>query len=331
MIRGGRHLGDRSLFPQNGQDVSTQEALLAFIAQHYSDRAVPAQIIVSEPVDEPALVDMLSTQAGYTVRIQSKPTGERKSWLQMTINNAQLAITRQVAQKTTQSARLQALQMALNLPNLQRIECFDISHTMGEATVASCVVYDLEAMQNSQYRRYNISGITPGDDYAAMRDALTRRYTKIQQTDAQRPDLILIDGGTGQLNIAKAVMDDLGITDIMLIGVAKGVERKAGMEQLISTDGQATRLSPDDPALHLIQQIRDEAHRFAITGHRARRAKSRVTSSLEDIAGVGAKRRQKLLETFGGMRELKNAGVAEIAQVEGISLKLAEQIYQALR
>jgi excinuclease ABC subunit C len=331
MIRGGRHLGDRSLFPQNGQDVSTQEALLAFIAQHYSDRAVPAQIIVSEPVDEPALVDMLSTQAGYAVRIQSKPTGERKSWLQMTINNAQLAITRQVAQKTTQSARLQALQMALNLPNLQRIECFDISHTMGEATVASCVVYDLEAMQNSQYRRYNISGITPGDDYAAMRDALTRRYTKIQQTDAQRPDLILIDGGTGQLNIAKAVMDDLGITDIMLIGVAKGVERKAGMEQLISTDGQATRLSPDDPALHLIQQIRDEAHRFAITGHRARRAKSRVTSSLEDIAGVGAKRRQKLLETFGGMRELKNAGVAEIAQVEGISLKLAEQIYQALR
>jgi excinuclease ABC subunit C len=331
MIRGGRHLGDRSLFPQNGQDVSTQEALLAFIAQHYSDRAVPAQIIVSEPVDEPALVDMLSTQAGYAVRIQSKPTGERKSWLQMTINNAQLAITRQVAQKTTQSARLQALQMALNLPNLQRIECFDISHTMGEATVASCVVYDLEAMQNSQYRRYNISGITPGDDYAAMRDALTRRYTKIQQTDAQRPDLILIDGGAGQLNIAKAVMDDLGITDIMLIGVAKGVERKAGMEQLISTDGQATRLSPDDPALHLIQQIRDEAHRFAITGHRARRAKSRVTSSLEDIAGVGAKRRQKLLETFGGMRELKNAGVAEIAQVEGISLKLAEQIYQALR
>jgi excinuclease ABC subunit C len=265
------------------------------------------------------------------VRIQSKPTGERKSWLQMTINNAQLAITRQVAQKTTQSARLQALQMALNLPNLQRIECFDISHTMGEATVASCVVYDLEAMQNSQYRRYNISGITPGDDYAAMRDALTRRYTKIQQTDAQRPDLILIDGGAGQLNIAKTVMDDLGITDIMLIGVAKGVERKAGMEQLISTDGQATRLSPDDPALHLIQQIRDEAHRFAITGHRARRAKSRVTSSLEDIAGVGAKRRQKLLETFGGMRELKNAGVAEIAQVEGISLKLAEQIYQALR
>ncbi|NOT18634.1 MAG: excinuclease ABC subunit UvrC [Sulfuriferula sp.] len=331
MIRGGRHLGDRSIFPQNAQDVSTHEALSAFIAQHYTDRAVPAQIIVSEQVDEPALVEMLSTQAGYAVRIHSKPTGERKTWLQMTINNAQLAITRQVTQKTTQSARLQALQTALNLPNLQRIECFDISHTMGEATVASCVVYDLEAMQNSQYRRYNISGITPGDDYAAMRDALTRRYTKIQQTDAQRPDLILIDGGTGQLNIAKAVMDDLGITDIMLIGVAKGVERKAGMEQLISTDGEATRLSPDDPALHLIQQIRDEAHRFAITGHRARRAKARVTSSLEDIAGVGAKRRQKLLETFGGMRELKNAGVAEIAQVEGISLKLAEQIYQALR
>ncbi len=331
MIRGGRHLGDRSLFPQNAQDASPQEALNAFITQHYSGRAVPVQVIVSENIDEPALVTMLSEQAGYAVRIMSKPTGERKTWLQMTINNAQLAITRQVAQKSTQSARLQALQTALNLPNLQRVECFDISHTMGEATVASCVVYDLEAMQNSQYRRYNISGITPGDDYAAMRDALTRRYTKIQQTEAKRPDLILIDGGAGQLNIAKAVMDDLGITDITLIGVAKGVERKAGMEQLISTDGLATRLSPDDPALHLIQQIRDEAHRFAITGHRARRAKARITSSLEDIPGVGAKRRQKLLETFGGMRELKNAGVTEIAQVDGISLKLAEQIYQALR
>ncbi len=331
MIRGGRHLGDRSIFPQNAQEADTQEALTAFLTQHYSERAIPAQIIVSESVDEPALAAMLSEQAGYPVRIQAKPTGERKTWLQMTINNAQLAITRQVAQKSTQSARLLALQQALQLPNLQRIECFDISHTMGEATVASCVVYDLETMQNSQYRRYNISGITPGDDYAAMRDALTRRYTKIQQTEAKRPDLILIDGGLGQLNIAKAVMDDLGITDIMLIGVAKGVERKAGMEQLISTDGQATRLSADDPALHLIQQIRDEAHRFAITGHRARRAKARVTSSLEDIPGVGAKRRQKLLETFGGMRELKNAGVAEIAQVEGVSLKLAEQIYQALR
>lgn len=331
MIRGGRHLGDRSIFPQNAQDVDTQEALAAFLTQHYSGRAIPSQIIVSEVIEHDAITAMLSEQAGYKVSISANVSGERKSWLQMTINNAQLAITRQVAQKFTQNARLAALQNALNMPNLQRVECFDISHTMGEATVASCVVYDQEIMQPGQYRRYNISCITPGDDYAAMRDALTRRYIRIQQTDAKRPDLILIDGGAGQLNIAKAVMDDLGISDIVLIGVAKGVERKAGMEQLITTDGQATRLPADDPALHLIQQIRDEAHRFAITGHRARRAKARTSSSLEDIAGVGPKRRQKLLETFGGLRELKNAGIEEIAQVEGISKVLAEQIYQALR
>lgn len=331
MIRGGRHLGDRSIFPQNAQDVTTQEALTAFLTQHYLDRAIPTQIIVSEAIEHEAIAAMLSEQAGYKVTINANPGAERKAWLRMTVNNAELAITRQVAQKSTQNARLVALQQALNLPNLQRVECFDISHTMGEATVASCVVYDQEAMQPGQYRRYNISGITPGDDYAAMRDVLTRRYTKIQQTDAKRPDLILIDGGAGQLNIAQTVMDDLGITDITLIGVAKGVERKAGMEQLITTDGHATRLSPEDPALHLVQQIRDEAHRFAITGHRARRGKARTTSSLEDIAGVGPKRRQKLLETFGGLRELKNAGVEEIAQVEGISKALAEHIYQALR
>ncbi|ARU30691.1 excinuclease ABC subunit C [Sulfuriferula sp. AH1] len=331
MIRGGRHLGDRSIFPQNAQDVTTQEALTAFLTQHYLDRAIPPQIIVSEAIEHEAIAAMLSEQAGYKVIINANPGAERKTWLRMTVNNAELAIARQVAQKSTQNARLAALQNALNLPNLQRVECFDISHTMGEATVASCVVYDQEAMQPGQYRRYNISGITPGDDYAAMRDALTRRYTRIQQTEARRPGLILIDGGAGQLNIAQSVMDDLGITDITLIGVAKGVERKAGMEQLITTDGHATRLSPDDPALHLIQQIRDEAHRFAITGHRARRGKARTTSSLEDIAGVGPKRRQKLLETFGGLRELKNAGVEEIAQVEGISKVLAEHIYQALR
>lgn len=331
MIRGGRHLGDRSIFPQNAHEADTQEALTAFLTQHYLSRAIPANIIVSEAIEHDALAATLSEQAGYKVSITANPARERKAWLQMTINNAQLAISRHALQKCTQNARLLALQRAVNLPNLQRVECFDISHTMGEATVASCVVYDQEAMQSGQYRRYNITGITPGDDYSAMREVLTRRYTKLQQTEATLPDLILIDGGTGQLGIAKTVMDDLGITDILLIGVAKGAERKAGMEQLITTDGLATRLPADDPALHLIQQIRDEAHRFAITGHRARRGKARTASSLEDIAGVGPKRRQKLLETFGGLRELKNAGIAEIAQVEGISKALAEQIYQALR
>ena len=330
MIRGGRHLGDKTLFPQNAQDVVPKEAMEAFLSQHYLNRAIPPQIIVSEPVDADALAAVFSEQAGRKVSIQVNPIGERRSWLAMTHGNARIAITRQVAQKATQEARLTALQEALVLPNLQRIECFDISHTMGEATVASCVVYDNGAMQNGEYRRYNISGITPGDDYAAMRDALTRRYTKIQQTEARRPDLILIDGGTGQLNIASEVMAELGITDIELIGVAKGVERKAGMEQLISTDGRATRLPGDHPGLHLIQQIRDEAHRFAITGHRARRGKARTHSALEDIGGIGPKRRQKLLENFGGLRGLQNAGVEEIAQIEGISRALAEKIYREL-
>ncbi|GBL46606.1 excinuclease ABC subunit C [Sulfuriferula multivorans] len=330
MIRGGRHLGDKTLFPQNAQDVVPKEAMEAFLSQHYLNRAIPPQIIVSEPVDADALAAVFSEQAGRKVSIQVNPIGERRSWLAMTQGNARIAITRQVAQKATQEARLTALQEALVLPNVQRIECFDISHTMGEATVASCVVYDKGAMQNGEYRRYNISGITPGDDYAAMRDALTRRYTKIQQTEARRPDLILIDGGTGQLNIASEVMAELGITDIELIGVAKGVERKAGMEQLISTDGRATRLPGDHPGLHLIQQIRDEAHRFAITGHRARRGKARTHSALEDIGGIGPKRRQKLLENFGGLRGLQNAGVEEIAQIDGISRALAEKIYREL-
>jgi excinuclease ABC subunit C len=330
MIRGGRHLGDKSLFPQNSQDVPPQEALAAFLAQHYLNRAMPPQIIVSEAMDTDALAAAFSEQAGRKVTIQSKPIGERRAWLQMTLGNARLAITREVAQKANQEARLLALQDALAMPALQRIECFDISHTMGEATVASCVVYDKGAMQNSEYRRYNISGITPGDDYAAMRDALTRRYTKIQQTDAKQPDLILIDGGLGQLNVAREVMAELGISDIELIGVAKGVERKAGMEQLIRTDGSSARLPSDHAASHLIQQIRDEAHRFAITGHRARRGKARTHSALEDIGGIGPKRRQKLLENFGGLRGLQNASIEEIAQVEGIGRALAETLYREL-
>ena len=330
MIRGGRHLGDKSLFPQNAQDVAPTEALEAFLAQHYLNRAIPPQIIVSEAVDADALAAAFSEQAGRRVTIQTSPIGERRGWLTMTLGNARLAITRQIAQKATQEARLIALQEALALPSLQRIECFDISHTMGELTVASCVVYDRGAMQSGEYRRYNISGITPGDDYAAMRDALTRRYTRIQQTEARQPDLVLIDGGLGQLNIAHAVMNELGISDIELIGVAKGVERKAGMEQLIRTDGRAARLPADHPGLHLIQQIRDEAHRFAITGHRARRGKARTHSALEDIGGIGPKRRQKLLENFGGLRGLQNAGVEEIARVEGISRALAEKIYREL-
>lgn len=329
MIRGGRHLGDRSLFPQNAVEASVEEAMNAFLAQHYSSFSIPSHIIVSAPVDA-AIAATLSERAGYRITVQNQPGGERKGWLQTTVNNARLAIARQVTQKTTQSTRLAALQQALNMANLQRIECFDISHTLGEATVASCVVYDQESMQPGQYRRFNIQGIVAGDDYAAMRDAITRRYRKIRQAEGKFPDLVLIDGGLGQLNIAAEAMAELGIDEIVLIGVAKGVERKAGMEQLIAVNGETARLPADDPALHLIQQIRDEAHRFAITGHRARRGKVRTTSMLENIAGIGPKRRQKLLEAFGGLRELKNAGIEDIALVAGIGRSLAEQIYNEL-
>jgi excinuclease ABC subunit C len=250
----------------------------------------------------------------------------------MAHTNAELALGQHLAQKATQQGRLLALREALDLPETaERIECFDISHTMGEATVASCVVFDKGVMQNSEYRRYNIEGITPGDDYAAMRQALTRRYTKIASGEGKVPDLIFIDGGKGQLGVAVEVMQEVGLLDVPLVGIAKGEERKPGLEQLIFPDrDDALRLEKDNPGLHLLQQIRDEAHRFAITGHRGCRGKARTHSSLEDIAGVGAKRRQKLLTRFGGLAGVSKASVDELAQVEGISQTLAEKIFQEL-
>ena len=237
----------------------------------------------------------------------------------------------QQTQQASQLARLNALREVLALPQLARIECFDISHTMGEATVASCVVYDNLAMRNAEYRRYNISGITAGDDYAAMRQALLRRYQKLQGGEGKRPDLILIDGGAGQLSVACEVMTELNLADIPLLGVAKGVERKPGMEQLLRPQFEKPlQLSPDHPALHLIQQVRDEAHRFAISGHRAKRGKVRTTSRLEEISGVGERRRRNLLARFGGLQGVYQASVHELAQVEGISQTLAEKIYQQL-
>ncbi len=331
MIRGGRHLGDRSQFPRHGLDAGPAEALQAFIAQHYAAVAPPTALIVSEPLEDAVLIDWLAQRAGRKVALLHRVSGQRRRWLDMAIHNARLAIVRQVGLQATQTQRLLALQQTLELPDLQRIECFDISHTMGEATIASCVVYDQTAMQPGQYRRFNIRSAKAGDDYAAMHEALRRRYERIRDDALQAADLILIDGGLGQLRAAAAVLAELGINDVLLIGVAKGVERKAGMEQLVTLDGQARRLSADDPALHLIQQIRDEAHRFAITGHRAKRAKARTESVLQDIPGVGPKRRQKLLERFGGLRELKNASAEDIAKVDGISRELAEQVYRALR
>ena len=332
MVRGGRHLGDRHFFPKNTEQVSGAEVLEAFVEQHYQDRPAPPRIIVNQALDGAALGELLSAQAGRKVRVTHAPQGEARVWLAMAEKGAQIAVMQQQAQNASQEARLAALREALDMPGLNRIECFDISHTMGEATVASCVVYDQGRMQNSEYRRYNIGGITPGDDYAAMRDALTRRYRKLQESggDGKRPDLVLIDGGAGQLNVAREVMAELGASDIALIGVAKGPERKPGLEELIFTDSHAQQLRPDDPALHLIQAIRDEAHRFAITGHRARRGKARTQSTLEDVPGIGPARRKALLERFGGLQGVAGASVETLAQVPGISRELAQRIYDAL-
>jgi excinuclease ABC subunit C len=332
MIRGGRHLGDKSFFPKNAEECDAATALEAFLAQHYIGRTVPSLIIVNDKLDDAMLVALLTEQSKHKVQINANPIGERRVWLRMAEENARLAIAQRLTLQSTQEARLQALIQALDLPEgTKRIECFDISHTMGEATVASCVVYDNYAMQKGEYRRYNITGITPGDDFAAMRDALTRRYRKIAAGEGVVPDLILIDGGKGQLAVAEEVMAEVGLSEVSLIGVAKGVERKPGMEQLIFPGGEkALQLPTDHIGLHLIQQIRDEAHRFAITGHRAKRGKARLHSSLEDIGGVGAKRRQKLLARFGGLKGVQSASVDDLTQVEGISRALAEKIYQEL-
>jgi excinuclease ABC subunit C len=250
----------------------------------------------------------------------------------MARKNALLALAQRARDKTLHEERMIALRQALGLPeSAQRIECFDVSHTMGEATVASCVVYDRNAMQKSEYRRYNIRDVTPGDDYAAMRQVFARRYEKVTREGGNIPDLILVDGGKGQVGAVVLILADLGLNDVCIVGVAKGPERKPGAEQLILEWGSETKqLSPDDPALHLIQQIRDEAHRFAIVGHRARRGKARVTSSLNEIPGIGTKRRQRLLAHFGGLRGVEAAAIEDLARVAGVSRSLAERIYRHL-
>lgn len=332
MIRGGRHVGDRSYFPRHIDDCDEAIVLQAFLEQHYLQQPVPPLIITGVALEQDGLEEILAERAGKKVQISAYAGGDRRVWLKMAQTNAEIALQQHLSQKATQEGRLLALREALDLPdNAERIECFDISHTMGEATVASCVVFDQGTMQSSQYRRYNIEGITGGDDYAAMRQALTRRYTKIASGEGKVPDLIFIDGGKGQLGVAVEVMQEVGLPGIQLVGIAKGEERKAGLEQLIFPDrDEALRLPKDNPGLHLLQQIRDEAHRFAITGHRGRRAKARTSSSLEEIEGVGAKRRQKLLTRFGGLAGVTKASVDELAQVEGISQTLAQTIYEAL-
>jgi excinuclease ABC subunit C len=332
MIRGGRHLGDRSYMPKNTDGETLENSMQAFLAQHYVAQNTPPLIVTGIKIETDVIEEVLSEQAGRKVKINTNAIGDKRVWLKMAQTNAELALGQCAATSANQSAKLVALREALHLPDsTERIECFDISHTMGEATVGSCVVFDRGDMQNGEYRRYNVTGITPGDDYAAMRDVLTRRYKKVAAGEGVRPDLVFIDGGKGQLGIAIEVMAEVGLDDILLIGIAKGEERRPGLETMIFSDtGEMLNLEKDNKGLHLLQQIRDEAHRFAITGHRAKRAKSRMHSSLEDIEGVGAKRRKALLTRFGGLDGVKSASIDEISNVEGISKNLAEKIYGEL-
>jgi excinuclease ABC subunit C len=365
MVRGGRHLGDRPYFPAHVDDATALgddeaddreairepevQVLEAFIAQHYLDGGVPPLLVLSHPVDK-TLVDALSQHSGLRVTAQHQPREPRRAWLDMCIKGAEIKLAQLLAEEGSQQARTRALVEALDIAaeNLDtfRIECFDISHTAGESTQASCVVFENHKMQNAQYRRYNIEGITPGDDYAAMRQVLTRRYGKIAAALAEQaaadpaatgstlrlPDLVLVDGGRGQVSMAREVFEELGLDLRLIVGVEKGEGRKVGLEELVFADGrEKVHLGRDSAALMLVAQIRDEAHRFAITGMRARRASVRTGGSrLEDIAGVGPKKRSKLLQRFGGVRGVASASVDDLATVEGVSRELAEEIYRAL-
>jgi excinuclease ABC subunit C len=330
MVRGGRQLGDRSFFPHNAEEHESRDVLAAFIAQHYLERPVPGMIVAGEDLDAGALETMLSEHAKRSVRIVTRTTAERRAWLEVAQQNARQALKSRLSGQSTQGARLAALREALGVPeSVQRIECFDVSHTMGEATVAACVVYDRMDMRSGEYRRYNIEGVTPGDDYGALSQALTRRYGRIAGGEGVAPDLIFIDGGKGQVNVATEALAEAGLSDIVIVGIAKGPERKPGLEELWVGERRIV-LRPDHAGLHLIQGIRDEAHRFAVAGHRARRGKRRTTSTLESIAGIGAKRRKQLLTRFGGLRGVLGASIEDLAQVQGISRALAEKIYREL-
>ncbi|CAA0088445.1 UvrABC system protein C [Zhongshania aliphaticivorans] len=337
-VRGGRVLGSRSYFPKSQLEESLVSQIEAFVAQHYliGTGAVdmPREIITNIPLDEASLLAAgLSEQAGRQVSISHNVRSHRAKWLSLAITAAEQNLANRLASSASSLKRFKALQDALGLENKpERMECFDISHSSGEATVASCVVFDGNGPLKSDYRKMNIDGIAAGDDYAAMHQALSRRYKRVKAGDIVMPDILFIDGGKGQLTQAKQVMDELGIDGLLMVGVAKGSDRRAGLEVLIRGDtGQEISLPDNSPALHLVQHIRDESHRFAITGHKARRDKARRQSTLESIPGVGAKRRRELLRHFGGLQGVRQASVEDLRRVSGISEKIAQQIHEGLR
>lgn len=334
-VRQGRVLGSKNFFPQVSIEEDTQTVLYAFISQYYlgnPERDFPNELIVNTLHDDfPVLIGAVAQRTGHEIIITQRVRGTRAKWQQLAITNAEQALTARLNNKLHMAARFDALTTELQLKTTpERLECFDISHSSGEATVASCVVFGQEGPIKTDYRRFNIEGVTAGDDYAAMHQALTRRFKKATNGEGKLPDILLVDGGKGQLTMAQNVLIELGL-QLTLIGVAKGVTRKPGLETLYLNDSEHEFTLPShSPALHLIQQIRDESHRFAITGHRNRRDKTRRTSKLEGITGVGAKRRRELLTYFGGLQEINRASLDEIAKVPGISHKLAEQIYDTL-
>jgi len=332
-FRNGISLGTRDFFPRLPLDAEPADVLAQFIAQYYLDRPVPRELILCEPVaDQEILAELLAQQSGHAVELKSSVRGDRAQFLQMAERNAQASLTARLASRQTLGARFDDLQKILELATSpRRIECFDISHTMGEATVASCVVFGPEGPEKSHYRRFNIAGITPGDDYAAMHQALTRRFRKVAEGEGVRPDILLIDGGNGQVAQALDVLKELGVTGIEVVGVAKGPGRRAGEETLVLADsGRELHPGSSSPALHLVAAVRDEAHRFAISGHRKRREKARERSVLEEVQGIGARRRSALLKAFGGLAGVESAGVEELMQVKGIDRGLAERIYASL-
>ena len=332
-VRNKMNLGNKCYFPKIPHTYEERELLTAFIGQYYLRRRPPEEIITSiEPTDSLLLAEMLTSQRGKRVKVTSSVRGKRARWLEFATKNVVTAFESRLASQSGMEQRYLALEEQFELSDpIERMECFDVSHTQGELTVASCVVFDRQGPSKSDYRKFNIAGVTPGDDYGAMQQALTRRYTRLKKGEGKLPDILFIDGGKGQLSQAEKVMEELQIDNVLLIGVAKGAERRAGLEQLFTLDSKyPIHLPHDSLALHLIQQIRDEAHRFAITGHRQRRSKSRNTSPLEGISGLGPKRRQTLLKYFGGLQGITRASEQELAKVPGISKQLAQSIHDVL-